>query len=99
MVIKDTYIPPHAALELGIVYAEMDRYPEAREWLERAKNYRGFLVEVLVHLRIHAAQREIGGREKSMSQEHNESEGAIGESSKTSSSKPSVIGLWIKSFV
>lgn len=104
---KDTYIPPHAALELGIVYAEVGRLGEAKEWLEKAKNYRGFLVEVLVHLRIHAAMREIGDREKldqpPKEVTHSFSDGAAApvatESPKLDSSKSASFGMWIKSFV
>ena len=100
LVVKDTYVPPHAALELGIVYAEMGKYEQAREWLEKAKNYRGFLVEVLVHLRIHAAQREICDREKIISDERsNDVEESVDEIPKSIPSKSSAFGTWIKSFV
>lgn len=65
---KDTYIPPHAALELGIVYVEMDKLEEGKEWLEKSRSeYRGFLVEALVHLRTHAAFREVSDRQKALS--------------------------------
>ena len=64
----DTYIPPHAALELGIVYVEMDKLEEGKEWLEKARaEYKGFRVEALVHLRTHAAFREVSDRQKALS--------------------------------
>ena len=55
--IKDlTYIPPHAAFELGLTFINVQNYSEAKRWLERARDhYTGFLVESLVHLRIHGA--------------------------------------------
>lgn len=65
---QDTYIPPHAALELGIVYVEMDKLEEGKEWLEKSRSeYKGFLVEALVHLRTHAAFREVSDRQKALS--------------------------------
>lgn len=53
---KVTYIPPHAAFELGLTLMDVRRYKESKEWLERARDkYTGFLIESLVHLRIHGA--------------------------------------------
>ena len=55
-----TYIPPHAALELGISYLTLGCHQDAKEWLERARDhYTGFLVETLVHLRIHGALQRL----------------------------------------
>jgi len=55
-----TYIPPHAALELGISYLAVGRYEDANTWLEKARDhYKGFLVESLVHLRIHGAMQRV----------------------------------------
>ena len=72
---KVTYIPPHAAFELGLTLMNVNKYAEAREWLERARDhYTGFLVESLVHLRIHGAMsklkelsREDGGKKRKSS--------------------------------
>jgi tetratricopeptide (TPR) repeat protein len=51
-----TYIPPHAAFELGLTHMNVKNYKDAKRWLERARDhYSGFLVESLVHLRIHGA--------------------------------------------
>ena len=51
-----TYIPPHAAFELGLTHMNVKNYADAKRWLERARDhYTGFLVESLVHLRIHGA--------------------------------------------
>ena len=99
---KNTYIPPHAALELGILYVEQDKLADAKEWLDRAKNdYKGFLVEVLVHMRIHAAQREVMDREKLLQVKESESSEILDPSSSSKQKKPSpnAFGAWIKSFV
>lgn len=57
---KVTYIPPHAAFELGLTLMNVNQYVEAKEWLERARDhYTGFLVESLVHLRIHGAMSKL----------------------------------------
>lgn len=103
LVVKDTYIPPHAALELGILYADMGKLVEAKEWLLRAKNYHGFLVEVLIHMRIHAALREIGERENLAASDlstvdHEEPVEMSAKAAPTPQSK-SNFGMWIKSFV
>jgi tetratricopeptide (TPR) repeat protein len=55
-----TYIPPHAAFELGISYLAIGEYVDAKDWLERARDhYTGFLIESLVHLRIHGAMTKL----------------------------------------
>lgn len=46
----------------------MDKLEEGKEWLEKSRSeYRGFLVEALVHLRTHAAFREVSDRQKALS--------------------------------
>ena len=59
--IKDgNYIPPQAAFELGMTYLDLHMYKDAKEWLETARdNYTGFLIESLVHLRIHGAMAQL----------------------------------------
>lgn len=52
----ESYVPPHAAFERGLTLLEMGCHEEAKLWLEKARDqYSGFLVESLVHLRIHGA--------------------------------------------
>lgn len=64
---RDSYLPPHATLELGVTLAEMKDFANARTYLEKAKTeYKGFLVEVIVHLRIHAAMREMANSEANL---------------------------------
>lgn len=53
---KVTYVPPHAAMEIGLSYLTVGRVDEAKSWLHKARDeYTGFLVESLAHLRIHGA--------------------------------------------
>ncbi|RWS17300.1 tetratricopeptide repeat protein 39B-like protein [Dinothrombium tinctorium] len=59
-VIRDTYIVPHAALELGITYMKLERIEEARKWLTKTKSgYEKFLNESVVSLRVAAALRRL----------------------------------------
>jgi tetratricopeptide (TPR) repeat protein len=56
----DTYISPHAAFELGLSYAKAEKFDDAKTWLERARtDYTGFLIESMVHLRVHGALHTI----------------------------------------
>jgi len=110
---RDTYIPPHAALELGIVYVEMDRLEEAKEWLEKSRSvYKGFLVEAMLHLRTHAAFREVSDREKLLSEQATtspviplEATDIIPEESGSSrteviaKNRNSSLGSWVRGFV
>ena len=57
---EGNYIPPQAAFELGMTYLGLHMYKDAKDWLESARdNYTGFLIESLVHLRIHGAMAEL----------------------------------------
>lgn len=86
---------------MGIIYVEQDKLADAKEWLDKARNdYKGFLVEVLVHMRIHAAQREITDREKLLQVKESESSEILDGAATTSKKKTSSsFGVWIKSFV
>ena len=53
-------MPPHAALELGLSYVKTGQMDKAKSWLEKARtDYSGFLIESLVHLRVHGALQAI----------------------------------------
>ena len=54
------YVPPHAAMEIGLAYLAIENFDDAREWLHRARDdYTGFMYESLAHLRIHGALLQI----------------------------------------
>jgi tetratricopeptide (TPR) repeat protein len=56
----ENYLPPHAAFELGMALMDIGDYEESKVWLEKARDdYTGFLVETLVHLRIHGALQKL----------------------------------------
>ena len=56
----DTFIPPHAAFELGLAYLESGDTSAAMRWLHKARDeYHGFLVEAIVHVRIHSALKKL----------------------------------------
>jgi tetratricopeptide (TPR) repeat protein len=113
-IVRDTYIPPHAALELGITYVEMDKLSEAKEWLEKSRTvYKGFLVEAMLHLRTHAAFREVSDRERALKDQTIESSNSpqtiidpssIDAASTSSATEVAMkrstgIGSWIRGFV
>ncbi|RWR99612.1 Tetratricopeptide repeat protein 39B-like protein [Dinothrombium tinctorium] len=57
---RDTFLPPYAALELGITYFFSNRYDESLKWIKKAEsNEKKFLSEALVHIRAHAFTRRI----------------------------------------
>lgn len=57
---KDNFIAPHAAMELGLTYLDMYKLDESKIWLETARDeYKGFLIEAQVHLRIHGALQKL----------------------------------------
>ncbi|KAI1291920.1 Tetratricopeptide repeat protein 39B [Halotydeus destructor] len=97
----DTYIAPHAALELGITYVEWDKIAESKVWLEKAKNdYKGFLVEVLVHLRTHAALLEVADKEAALAGKRMSGDFSAKEDGKATKEKApgSGVGGWFKNF-
>ena len=60
ILVKERYVAPHAAMELGLSYMDVGNYKSSKFWLEKARDdYSGFLVETLVHLRIHGALQKL----------------------------------------
>lgn len=56
----DTYLAPHASFELGMTHVKMSKIDTACEWLEKAKrDYSGYLLETMVHFKVHCATRNI----------------------------------------
>lgn len=54
------YVAPHAAFELGMTFLDLGNCKDAKKWLTKARDdYSGFLVEALVHLRIHGAMSKL----------------------------------------
>lgn len=52
-------------MELGLTYMRKDEFTTAKTWLERArKDYTGYLLETLVHFRVHCALRTIKTKER-----------------------------------
>ncbi|RWS25081.1 tetratricopeptide repeat protein 39B-like protein [Leptotrombidium deliense] len=62
----DTFLAPHAALEIGLSQLKRGQYSSSKQWFEKARrDYSGYLLETLVHFRIHCALRLIKENEKS----------------------------------
>lgn len=54
----DTFIVPHTIMELAILKLDQADYVAARELVKQARNnYTGYLLETMVHFRLHAANR------------------------------------------
>lgn len=60
----DTYLIPHATLELGLNYMGVGQFVESRQWLDNAKVHSGYALETIVHFRIHTACRTINQMSK-----------------------------------
>lgn len=58
-------------MELGLTHLSVDELSEARLWLDRARrDYTGYLLETIVHFRVHCAMRTIKAKQQiSASQE------------------------------
>ena len=51
-----THLPPHAALELGLIYRKLDQLTESIDWLNKAiYNYTNYMNATTVHIRAHTA--------------------------------------------
>lgn len=49
-----TFIPPHTAMETGLTYIKLNEFELANYWFEKAKSdYKGYLLETLLHFRVH----------------------------------------------
>lgn len=45
---------------MGITYFKIGEHEKAKLWLEKARNnYSGFLIESMLHIRVHGALREL----------------------------------------
>jgi hypothetical protein len=59
------FLAPHCCMELGLTLMRRGEDTLAREWLEKSrKQYTGYLLETLVHFRVHCALRSIRTKEK-----------------------------------
>lgn len=59
-IVVDKFLVPHSAMELAILNMHLKRYDTAKHWIKLARhNYTGYLMETIVHFRLHAASRII----------------------------------------
>lgn len=71
LITRDHYLPPHAAFELGFSHMQAGNICDAKYWLEKARNdYTGFLIESMVHLKVHAALVSIKRFQESGESDH-----------------------------
>lgn len=55
-----TWIPPHTSMEMGLTYIRLNEFELSNYWFEKAKkDYSGYLLETLLHFRVHCGQRLI----------------------------------------
>lgn len=57
LVKPNTYLIPHATMELGLNYMRAGAFTEARQWFDECKTYSSYALETIVHFRIHTAIR------------------------------------------
>lgn len=63
---RDHFLPPHATFELGYAYMKAGDIQEAKIWLEKSRSeYSGFLIEAMIHLKVHTALLSLKRFEKS----------------------------------
>lgn len=56
----DTFLVPHTAMELAVLKLHLKQYEASKGWIKSARqNYTGYLLETIVHFRLHAASRLI----------------------------------------
>lgn len=56
-IVADSYLIPHATLELGLNYMRLGDFIKARQWLDECKTYSSYALETIVHFRMHTAIR------------------------------------------
>lgn len=57
---EDTFIVPHAAMELALLKLQQHRYEDAKQIIRMVRNeHTGYLHETMVHFKLHAASRLI----------------------------------------
>lgn len=56
----DSFLVPHTAMELALLKLAQRQLDESKQWIKVARNnYTGYLLETMVHFRLHAASRAI----------------------------------------
>lgn len=59
-------------MELGLTYFSLNKLDDAKVWLNNARDkYSGFLIEAMVHLRVHGALQQIHRIESKEKNENN----------------------------
>lgn len=76
----DTFLVPHTLMELAVLKLDKDDYVKTRELAKKARNdYTGYLLETMVHFRLHAANRI--ARQEQQNELANSSTGSNGSQS------------------
>lgn len=79
---NDTFIAPHTAMELALLRLQQREYRDARKWIKTARTqYTGYLLETMVHFRLHAAARETRAELREAQLAHSSCESAASSSS------------------
>lgn len=62
-----TFIAPHSCMELGLTCLRTNELEEANAWFEKAKrDYSGYLIEMIVHFRVHCGQRVLKNAQRKL---------------------------------
>lgn len=64
---SDTFLAPHTAMELALLKLTTRDFEGSNKWIKQARtNYTGYLLETIVHFRLHAASRLIRLEQKDL---------------------------------
>jgi len=63
----DTFLVPHTAMELAVLKLTLGELDQSKQWIKLARNnYTGYLLETMVHFRLHAASRVIRSEQQDL---------------------------------
>ena len=75
---RDAYLIPYAMYEKALLLKEQTKFEEAMDILERIKNeHKDYILQSMLHMRIHSAQTDIKGENKSIKESLSKNEDTI----------------------
>lgn len=88
---SDTFLIPHSCMELALLKLHQNEYDQSRQWIKTARSdYTGYLLETIVHFRLHAASRLI--RLQQRDQQLEDSVSSSDQQSATTTIIPTLLG-------
>lgn len=97
----DSYLIPHATMELGLNFMRLGNFVEARKCMDECKTYTSYALETIVHFRIHTALRTmslVSKQQKRQTQQQleciNEEEDDLKKTDSASNGSGFGFGIW-----